>query len=136
MSRFWARVFWGLAFSTLAVAALACGGSGGGDEAEAPVHQASPSTIEVRGKNLLFDRKELHLTAGQQVTIRLINEDPGVVHNLSVYTKKDAREKIFVGEVFPGVGTKEYSFKAPKSGTYFFRCDAHPDTMTGTIHVN
>jgi len=31
--------------------------------------------------------------------------------------------------------TKTYEFKTPGSGTYFFRCDPHPEEMTGTLLV-
>ena len=32
-----------------------------------------------------------------------------------------------------GKSTKDYAFMAPPAGTYFFRCDIHSDTMTGTL---
>jgi plastocyanin len=125
----------GLMLSALTIAAVACGGSGS-ESSSASDSQASPSVVEVRTKNLLFDKKELHVAAGQPVTIRLVNEDPSVVHNMAVYMKNDAKEKVFVGDIFPGVETREYKLSALKAGSYFFRCDAHPDSMTGVLHVN
>ena len=41
-----------------------------------------------------------------------------------------------VGELTAGPGKLTENFKAPSSpGNYFFRCDAHPDQMTGTFVV-
>ena len=38
---------------------------------------------------------------------------------------------LFRGEIFSS-GSKVYDVPALEAGTYFFRCDVHPD-MTGTI---
>ncbi len=47
-----------------------------------------------------------------------------------------ARTVIFQGEIISGLGTTTYKFMAPmQPGTYFFRCDVHPATMTGSFIV-
>jgi plastocyanin len=92
--------------------------------------------IDLTARNLAFDKRSITVPAGQQITVALKNEDGGVLHNFSLYTDRSAREKIFVGELIAGPATKEYVFTAPtKAGTYYFRCDAHPETMTGTFNV-
>jgi plastocyanin len=41
-----------------------------------------------------------------------------------------------VGDVITGPKKITYTFDAPeKPGTYFFRCDIHPTTMTGQFIV-
>jgi plastocyanin len=43
---------------------------------------------------------------------------------------------INIGGMTTGVSTVTYTFDAPTTpGTYFFRCDVHPTTMTGSFIV-
>jgi plastocyanin len=105
----------------------------GGPDGEVP---AGPVTIEIVGRNLLFDKRVITASAGNLVTIIFDNRDPGVLHNVAFYTNARATTPIFIGELFPGPRVVEESFTAPSSpGNYFFRCDVHPDTMTGTFAV-
>ena len=95
---------------------------------------ATPSAhLTLIAKNLKFDHRGLVVPAGASVTITLANEDTAVKHDFAVYTDKRASEKIFVGDFFEGKKAMDYTFQAPPPGTYFFRCDNHPDTMTGTL---
>ena len=44
--------------------------------------------------------------------------------------------RIFVGDYITGLKTITYTFTVPsKPGNYFFRCDIHPELMTGTFVV-
>ena len=55
---------------------------------------------------------------------------------LQCAANRSASTKIYVGELTAGPGKLTEKFKAPASaGNYFFRCDAHPDQMTGTFVV-
>ena len=51
---------------------------------------------------------------------------------MAVYTDSSASTKVSVGEIFSGPGQKTQSVPALAAGSYFFRCDVHPD-MQGTI---
>jgi plastocyanin len=63
------------------------------------------------------------------------NADSGVPHNVSIYTDVSASRAVFRGELFPGPRTKTYKVRALAAGSYFYRCDVHPTTMTGTIEA-
>jgi hypothetical protein len=90
----------------------------------------------VVAKDLKFDRSSIAAGSGAPVTITLDNQDAGVLHNIAFYTTRAATTRIAVGELFAGVATKDLAFTAPSSGgNFFFRCDVHPDTMTGTFIV-
>ena len=57
-------------------------------------------------------------------------------HNFSLYADKGHTQNIFQGDLTTGVVTATYNFDAPSTpGTYYFRCDVHPDTMTGQFVV-
>jgi len=84
---------------------------------------------------MAFDKATITVPAGADVTVVFNNKDR-VPHNVAVYETKAAAKAIFVGEVFTGPKTINYRFTAPSiPGTYFFRCDVHPATMTGDFVV-
>jgi plastocyanin len=87
-------------------------------------------------RNLAFDKTTFTVPAGATVALTFINDDPGVQHNFALYTDSTATTPIFRGGTVTGQITTVYTFTAPSQpGTYFFRCDVHPTTMTGTFIV-
>jgi plastocyanin len=95
-----------------------------------------PVTLRLIGKDLKFDKRTLAASPGAEVTVILDNQDAGVLHNVAFYTNNRAAQRIFVGDLFAGPAVREERFTAPATaGNYFFRCDAHPDSMSGTFSV-
>jgi hypothetical protein len=103
----------------------------------APPTPSAPgeTVIQLRASNLLYDKRTLTATANAPVVVRLDNADAGVLHNFALYNNSQASQRIFVGELTTGPRVIDYKFTAPAAGTYFFRCDVHPDTMTGSFAV-
>jgi len=100
--------------------------------------QASPDgvlTLDIAAKDLLFDVETLEAPAGEVFNIRLDNQDEGVLHNVSVYSDESADEVLFQGDIFAGLDAVTYKLPALDAQTYFFRCDVHPATMTGSLVV-
>ena len=92
-------------------------------------------TIDISAENIAFNKGTITVPAGADVTIVFNNKDR-VPHNVAVYETQVATRSIFVGEVFTGLKTVNYRFTAPSTpGTYFFRCDVHPGSMTGDFIV-
>ena len=115
-----------------------------GEEAstEATADEAAPSTpggpvsVRVVARNLTFDKRTINASPNSEVSVTMDNQDPGVLHNVAFYTNRSASTKIFVGQTATGPAVVSESFKAPSvAGNYFFRCDAHPDQMTGSFVV-
>jgi hypothetical protein len=118
-----------------------------GQFAQAPAPAGTPELIEpftgqqvsLIAANLLFDKKEISVRPGGQVRIRLENRDQGVAHNVAVYkSATDTTAGVSPGSVgtrFDGPGIDDTAFDIPAAGNYFFRCDVHPQTMTGTFRV-
>jgi plastocyanin len=94
------------------------------------------TAIALTAQNVKFDKTTISVPAGAQVTLTLNNMDSGVPHNFALYTDASAATTIFKGQIVNGPGTVTYTFTAPSTpGTYFFRCDVHPTTMTGSFIV-
>ncbi|MFN8620860.1 MAG: PQQ-binding-like beta-propeller repeat protein [Chloroflexota bacterium] len=86
---------------------------------------------------LSFDQTTLQAPAGTQVTVEYKN-GVAVPHNISFYAGADATAELIAGtKVQTGPVTETVTFTTPtQPGSYFFRCDVHPDTMRGTLVVS
>jgi glucose/arabinose dehydrogenase/plastocyanin len=92
--------------------------------------------VMLTAKNSAFDTNMITVPAGSTVVMTFVNNDANVPHNFALYTDNKATTRIFVGDLVTGVRTVTYTFTAPSvRGSYFFRCDVHPETMTGTFVV-
>ncbi len=101
-----------------------------------PAGTGQSVTINISAENIAFDKGTITVPAGADVTVVFNNKDR-VPHNVAVYETRAATKAIFVGDVFTGPKTINYRFTAPSTpGTYFFRCDVHPATMTGDFVVS
>jgi hypothetical protein len=126
----------------LVVAAAACGDDGGDSGQPLPSPRVGgqgggdgATRIEIRADDLKFDKDRISTPANTQVTVMIDNQDEGVLHNFSVYRSANAQQQIHMGQLFQGPATREEAFRTPEPGSYFFRCDAHPDAMNGAFVV-
>jgi len=103
---------------------VASGGSGTG------------SVLRETADALSFGTATLRAPAGTPFTIVFDNQAPGVVHNVAVYRDASAAEGLFTGDLITGPKTVTYHVPALPAGSYFFRCDVHPQQMTGTLVVS
>jgi plastocyanin len=92
--------------------------------------------ITLTAQNIAFDSTTLTAPAGSTVVMTFVNKDTNMPHNFGLYTNSTATTKIFTGDIVTGPKTVTYTFTVPsKPGNYFFRCDTHPELMTGTFVV-
>ncbi len=92
--------------------------------------------FDMTARQMAFDVGTITVPAGAFVRIHFSNEDDGVPHNVAVYDSAAATTTYFQGQQITGVQTADYTFFAPaQPGTYFFRCDVHPETMNGDFFV-
>ena len=93
-------------------------------------------SIDLVAQGISFDKSTVTVPAGASVTVNFNNKDSGIPHNFAVYDTSAAGKSFFVGQTVTGPATMTYKFTAPATpGTYFFRCDVHPTTMTGSFVV-
>jgi plastocyanin len=84
-----------------------------------------------------FDKDCLAAPAGEPFQIEFDNQDTGQPHNVSIYT--DSSGATLLGgasgptDFIVGPATVTYEVDPFDPGTFFFRCDVHPATMTGTF---
>jgi hypothetical protein len=106
-----------------------CQPEGGATELEI----AAPSGAAASG----FDETCLAIGANQEFSVTFRNEDPQVPHNWSLYVDSAAQARPEGApsdfELVTGPGETTYDLPALDPGEYFFRCDVHPTTMTGTL---
>jgi plastocyanin len=86
-----------------------------------------------------FDVNCLAVKAGAAFTVDFTNNDGVVPHNFEIFTDSSATTRLggagSPGEIVAGGSSTKYNVDPLQAGTYFFHCDIHPTTMTGTFIV-
>jgi plastocyanin len=105
--------------------------------APTPASGAPPpsGSVTLTASGLAFDQTAISLPAGAGSSVTLDNQDTSVPHNFSIYTDDTATTALFQGDPVTGVATKRYEITPLDPGTYYFRCDIHPDSMHGSLTV-
>ena len=93
----------------------------------------SGADLQISAQGIQFSTKELQAPAGKAFSIAFENNDAGISHDVDILDATNT--SVFKGAVFPGVATQTYQVPALKAGTYSFKCDVHPNVMTGTLTV-
>ncbi|MGH2683517.1 MAG: cupredoxin domain-containing protein [Actinomycetota bacterium] len=112
------------------------GGGGGGPECE-PSGTALAISAPPGASGTGFEATCLAAPADRAFTVELRNDD-SVVHNWALYRDPSATEHLGGGSVdepIAGGQSETYDVDALEAGRYFYRCDFHPTTMTGTLVV-
>jgi plastocyanin len=123
-----------LTVAVLGFTLLACGDDKLDLNAEATkVASVAPSTsLALVANDLKFKEKSLVATASADITLAMDNQDSGTLHNFALYASGDAKENLYRSENFEGKASRDFRFKAPAAGVYYFRCDVHPE-MNGAF---
>ncbi len=100
-----------------------------GEGEQAP---AGGITESVSASGVAFDTDTIVLPADEEATLEFENADT-VQHNIHILTAQGG-ESLFEGQII-GTETTTYTIDPLEPGEYFFQCDVHPDSMTGTVEV-
>jgi hypothetical protein len=121
--------------SPSATVAPPTGGGGGG----CPKGVALSVTAPVGAVTSGFSTKQLNAPANKPVDVCFANNDTGVQHNFAVFsadpTKQPSAKNFATGNPLTGPSSEVVKVPALAPGSYFYRCDFHPTTMTGTLTV-
>lgn len=112
---------------------------GGGGDAECQPEEGTDLTISAPPGASAdgFDKECMAAQAGEAFTVTFTNDDEGIPHNWTLYTDESANEVLggagSATEAITGVDETTYEVDAQDAGEFFYRCDLHPTTMTGTF---
>ena len=120
-----------LALVALALILTACssGSSGSSGSTERP--SVDPDAVAIAAKDLQFSTDSLTAPADEPFQIVFDNQE-SAPHNVAIYRDAAATDDVFVPEPFSGPAAVTYDVPALGAGTYFFRCDLHPQ-MAGQL---
>ena len=109
------------------------GGDGGGCPGTGGTATVADGEVRICADNLEFDATTIEAPAGEEFNITFTNAE-SQPHNVAVYTEEGG-EEILIGEIITGPDvTTQLAIPALDPGTYYFRCDVHPE-MEGTVVV-
>lgn len=128
------RILAAVAPLLIAVGLAACSSASGaqpatGSPSGAPA-SAAPGTATIVASNLAFQQSSVSVSADQAFSLTFVNQDQAP-HNVAIFTDSSASTGVFAGDVITA-GQTTYQVPVLKAGTYYFRCDVHPD-MHGEI---
>lgn len=89
--------------------------------------------MTVTAQELSFDVDGIVVSAGSPVSLTLVGRDD-VPYNLAIYPDNGWTTALYTGEIITGRRTT-YGIPSLEPGSYRFRCDVHPATMTGVFEV-
>ena len=120
-----------LGVAIVVVAACSGGSTGSSDPAVGP--SIDPDALTIAADDLAFSTRTLLAPADEPFQIAFDNQE-GAPHNVAIYRDNSATDEVFGSDPFSGPAVVTYDVPALASGTYFFRCDVHPD-MFGELVV-
>jgi plastocyanin len=112
---------------TLLLIVLAGCSLGGRAASVTPPPDADVAVTASEGR---FDKARLDAPAGRPFELFFRNLELAP-HNVAIYADEDLSRTLFSGETISDAATV-YEVPALEAGTYFFRCDVHPE-MTGEL---
>lgn len=105
------------------------------EEAASPEPEGAAPFVVIVSRDRAFDKSEIRVPSGQEITILHYYQDDSSYHSLAIYKTSEAKDLIAHTEVEPGPGQQGLTVEALEPGEYFYRCDLHPTTATGVLIV-
>ena len=117
--------------AVIATAILVLAACSSGSTSRAAETSLDPDALTIAAKDLAFSTNTLSAPADEPFQIAFDNQE-GAPHNVAIYDDSSAAEKVFGEDPFSGPAVVVYEVPSLAAGTYFFRCDVHPD-MSGQL---
>ena len=120
-----------LALATVALAAAACSSTSAAAGTAAPAAPADPNAPAITANNLKFAESDRRGPGRQAVPAHLHQPGERAAQRLDLHRRSASHEPVPAARS-SAARPKVYDVPALAAGSYFFRCDVHPD-MQGTI---
>jgi plastocyanin len=118
----------------IALIVLAACSAGSDGSSRQPVESSiGPDALRIAADDLAFSTSALSAPADEPFQIAFDNQE-SAPHNVAIYGDESATEQVFGSDPFSGPAVVTYDVPALAPGSYFFRCDVHPD-MAGELAV-
>jgi plastocyanin len=121
------------AMGLVAIVLAACSSGAAAPASSGQPASVDPNAVQISAKDLKFSKAQLSAPAGKAFSIAFDNQE-GAPHNVAIYKDQSASQKVFAQDPFGGPKAVTYQVGPLAAGSYFFRCDVHPD-MKGTLTV-
>ena len=95
--------------------------------------EPSGTKLKVVAMNSVFDSDCLAVPAGDPFSILFENHDPGIPHNLSIYTDESATQVLFTGELVTGPGEVTERVRRVGGGHVLLPVRHPPDDHDGNV---
>jgi len=83
-----------------------------------------------------YEQKTLSFPANRPVKLTFENQEAGQQHDMVITAGTDEKAPVvFTGALVTGPGSQVYAIRPLQAGSYFYFCQVHPTTMTGTLTV-
>lgn len=121
----------------LAIAAIVVLGVVAASAGERRIEAHPPAEATVVAQGIAFEQKALTVRTEGRVVLHFVNRDAfPIIHNVAVYNDDRALPPpVYFGPAVAGVGERTYTFDVRPGRSYFYRCEFHPQQMTGTLTV-
>lgn len=95
--------------------------------------EGGSATVTLCAELVAFDIDSITVPVSAPFTIRFVNYDVGIPHNVAIHEETGTGPEIYLGEIFNGLDERTYEVPALNAGTtYVYICTVHPN-MLGTI---
>lgn len=93
------------------------------------------NNVALTAQNTSWNTACIAINSGAPLSLTITNDDLGIDHNFAVYDSPKRKTQFFETPKVPGVATNTYQLEALPPGTYYFQCNVHGPSMSGTFIV-
>lgn len=126
----------GMGIAALFVIAVGCSQNAGETVRPPQATSDASGTIRIEAREFSFIPDRAEAFSGAGLTLELVNSG-AEQHSLTLYRDEEYTEPVadaVITAIQPG-NSETVTFEVEESGVFHFRCEIHPDQMSGELSV-